>query len=252
MLIDPRSETEASGTATGPDTGDYLDGTESHEEDLQTQHIEAVTADVHCNDSQKELSEKIGKCKFLLKSKSITQVRIRLHPKSTDTGADDMMLEEIDTRTMKADCVAEYRGPLRSPLQNDNQIRYVIDSSVIQNVFNFVKLNAYQEQDSPMPENISQEFTAQRAFGFTKTVVNEKSQLKVLTTQQPFGFTKTAIATGKSKLKVLTTEHPFGFTKTAVADTPKTKTLISPTITINNDVFDKNVDDLLSGIRKNT
>lgn len=202
-MIDPRSKVEASGTATSLDTG-------AHEKDLQIQHTEAATADAYHSVLQNGLTANIGKRDFC--------------PESMP-----MLLEEIDTRTMKVYPVATSTDPLQNRLQNDNQVKYAIDSSIIESGIAFHNLNASEKQYSSMPENLSQEFTAQRAIGVTKTVVTEEPQLKVLTSLQPFGFTKMA-----------------------VADNPKTKTVVRPNITIKNELFFTDVDAFLSDIRNNT
>lgn len=56
--------------------------------------------------------------------------QIHVHSLSNSTGTDADNIEEIDTRTMKVDSVAE----VCTPLQHDNRVKYVIDSSVMRNI----------------------------------------------------------------------------------------------------------------------
>lgn len=128
---------------------------------------------------------------------------------------------------------------------SESHTRYFIDRAVFKNLNVADNVNAFDMQQDTM-KNLSEKFTSERTIGYAKMAITQKPNLNVLTLQREDGYTKMAIA--DKPLKVVTLDRGDGITKTVVNHIP-VDTVILPTITFQNDVFEEKVDQFLNDFR---
>lgn len=155
----------------------------------------------------------------------------------------EQSIEEIDTRTM-----ATYESV-------SDQARSYMNQQMMEEVLRFSESPSQQDSDflqqaKDSEMKLSVEFAQQRKFDVSKTVKTDKPKFRIITELQPYGFKKTVIP--EPKLKTITQLQPFGYTKTVFAQKPAENPtgIVKTNISVNNDLFDTNLDSYLNQKRQ--